>query len=251
MFRGDFFIPSECLALLAHAPRLTRCEFRSIEDADASLSATVTPLLLSWLEDLGLASNPDYEYETSCLSILQSLNLPRLHTLDLRCYFPFNDASFISFLKRSPDIQIFIARSDGPDYEIEDGVANSVFTAMRSVTALGLHLDTEELFDQIILLLPKSPSFLPRIHTLTFSVFLQTWGDTHGDMLVDALAARWEPPAGVVQLRDFEFTFPMNRRDYETDDELDHYGDNVAERLQRLTHKGMELHIGPRKAPWL
>ncbi|KAJ7698143.1 hypothetical protein B0H17DRAFT_1177509 [Mycena rosella] len=247
-FRGDFFTPNECLALLARAARLTRCEFRNIEETEDFLPATVTPFLLNRLEYLGLASHPDYEYETSCLPILQSLDLPRLRTLDLHCYFPFNDASFISFLRRSPDIQIFTARFDGPDDGPDDGVANSVFSAMPSLTTLGLHLDTDDIFFQVLPLLATSHSFLPSIHALTFSVFIETlWSDTRSDILVDALAARWEPPAGVARLRDFEFNFYLDTSDEENDGQP--YG--IAEHLWELMAEGMKLHIGPPEASWV
>ena len=106
----------------------------------------------------------EFDNEYSCLVILNSLNPPRLRALDLSCPFPLPEASFVS-LKRAPGIQTFTARFDGREDRIEDGtnIAHSIFGAMPSLTKLGLHLDTEELFFQILPLLNKSPTFLPHL----------------------------------------------------------------------------------------
>ncbi|KAJ7464343.1 hypothetical protein FB451DRAFT_1370163 [Mycena latifolia] len=247
--RGDFFTPHECLSVLYHARRLVRCEFRDIIDTEDFLpSPPVKHLLLSQLECLTLVANPDYEYETGCVHILQALDAPRLRALDLRCFFPLADVPFLSFLKRAPGIQTFTARFDGPEEEIEDGVADAVFRAMPSLTTLGLHLDSDEFFFQLFSLLANSSTFLPHVQVITFSVLLEIgWADTFTDALVTALTARWDPPVGVARLLDFEFNFSLDHDNYQCDDEPD----TVAERWWGLVEKGMKVHVGPPEAPWV
>ncbi|KAJ7464346.1 hypothetical protein FB451DRAFT_1094126 [Mycena latifolia] len=246
-FRGDFFAPDECLALLRRAPGLVRCEFRDIEPPDEFPPSPVEQLLLSRLEYLALAAQPEYELYSGCVYILQSLDVPYLRVLDLHCYFPLADAPFISFLKRAPSIDAFTARFDGPEEEdVTDDVADAVFRLMPSLNTLCLHLDTDELIFQFLSLLANSSTFLPHIQTLTFSVLQEvTYTDACTESLVAVLTARWDPPAGVSQLLDFEFNFPGSYS------YLDGQPEDVAERLSGLMESGMKLRIGPREAPWV
>jgi hypothetical protein len=194
-FRGDSFTPAECLALLRRASRLVRCEFCTIDEVDESPSSTaVTRILLPDLDYLVLTCRQDLDgWDEGCLVVLDSLDAPRLRDLYLLCSFPFPAASLVSFLQRTPGIQIFTAVFDDPVDGIEDGVApaSSIFGAMLSLTNLSLHLDTEGLFFQILTLLKQSPTFFPHLQAINFSVaFIIGWDEDYTETLVNALRGR-------------------------------------------------------------
>ncbi|KAJ6582179.1 hypothetical protein B0H19DRAFT_1117727 [Mycena capillaripes] len=229
-FHGDAFTPVECLHLLARAPRLDCCEFRTIS-SDPLPDNSDTPLILPDLTSLAFASIGS---ATSVFRILDLLTLPKLRSLSLIDVVDFfeQNSPFLSFLKRTPSIQSLHL------YTIEVGDFTPILDVMPALTSLRITgNNTDRIFEIIKQLGEPTRTFLPRVQTLALSTIQSfVWKDHFTPTLVDTIVSRWDAEPGVARLLDFEFYFLLVGGA-----EVD---EKIAECVSELKKKGMRIHVG-------
>jgi hypothetical protein len=117
---------------------------------------------------------------------------------------------------------------DTPFFTIEDEttIAHSIFGARASLTKLGVHLDTEELFFKVLPLL-ASPCSMTSAGTIITPRPSST-------RLLRGGKRRLAP-----------LTLSLDSYDVEADTDL------VAVRCLELVEKGMKVHVGPPEASWI